>query len=82
MPKIKFYQHSESTSAYTDPPQPASKFVPEWYRKQKGTVNDAETLPKGYSTSTVKRCMPVFDIMTAGYMITMPCDVYLDSTNP
>jgi hypothetical protein len=82
MPKIRFYQHSEGTSAYTDPPEPAVKFVPDWYKKQKGTVNDSETLPKGYSTSTVKRCMPVFDIMTAGYMITMPCDVYLDATDP
>ncbi len=82
MPKISFYQYSESTSAYADMPQPASKFVPEWYRKQRGTINDAETLPKGYSTATVKKCMPVFDLMTAGYIISMPCDVYLDSTDP
>lgn len=82
MPKIKFYQYSENTSAYADMPQPASKFVPDWYRKQRGTINDAETLPKGYSTATVKKCMPVFDLMTAGYMLTMPCDVYLDSTDP
>lgn len=82
MPKIKFYQYSENTSAYAEMPQPASKFVPDWYRKQKGSVSDEETLPKGYSTATVKKCMPVFDLMTAGYMITMPCDVYLDATDP
>jgi hypothetical protein len=82
MPIIKFYQYSESTSAYADMPQPASKFVPDWYRKQRGSISDEETLPKGYSTATVKKCMPVFDLMTAGYMVTMPCDVYLDATDP
>lgn len=82
MPKIKFYQYSEKTSAYAEPPQPATKFVPDWYRKQRGSINDEETLPKGFATATVKKCMPVFDLMTAGYMLTMPCDVYLDSTDP
>lgn len=82
MPKIKFYQYSENTSAYADMPQPASRFVPDWYRKQRGTIDDANTLAKGYSTTTVKKCMPVFDLMTAGYMLTMPCDVFLDSTDP
>lgn len=82
MPKVKFYQYSENTSAYADMPQPSSKFVPDWYKKQRGSINDEETLSKGYATATVKKCMPVFDLMTAGYMITMPCDVYLDATNP
>lgn len=36
----------------------------------------------GTAASTIKRCMPIFDAMTAGYMIVAPCDIHLDATNP
>lgn len=26
--------------------------------------------------------MPVFDLLTAGYLIVTPCDIYLDATDP
>ena len=31
----------------------------------------------GETTATIKRCMPVFDAITAGYIITSPADVYV-----
>lgn len=82
MANIKFYPFSQATMDFADPPQPASKFTPSWYKKQPGTINDEETLPKGFSTVTVKKCMPIFDLMTAGYIITAPCDIHLDATDP
>lgn len=82
MKKIKFYSFSEKTEGFAEPPAPASKFVPEWYRRQPGSIDDAAAIPKGGMTSTIKRCMPIFDLMTAGYMITAPCDIYIDATNP
>ena len=32
--------------------------------------------------TTVKKCMPIFDLISAGYIISTPCDIYLDATNP
>jgi hypothetical protein len=55
-------------------PQPASKFVPEWYRKLE-TYIPKEKTPE--STATIKKCIPVLDAMTAGYVIVSPCDVYV-----
>jgi hypothetical protein len=26
--------------------------------------------------------MPIFDLLTAGYILTAPCDIYLDASNP
>lgn len=83
MAVIKFYPFSKETAAMTPPPTPASKNIPDWYKKQPSYGDDEEKLMlTGGSASTVKRCMPVFDIMNSGYIIYMPCDVFVDATNP
>lgn len=59
-------------------PIPASSAIPEWYKNSESYIN-GEKKPSGYgkTMATVKRCMPVFDAMTAGYLILLPCDVYV-----
>jgi hypothetical protein len=78
---VKIYPFSKDTE-FAPEPEPASKVVPDWYRKQPSYMNEEQALKGGFSASTVKRCMPVFDSMTAGYILKMPCDVYIDATNP
>lgn len=84
MNKIMFYPFSEKTKDFAPEPHPSSRSVPEWYKKQPGIISEKEeaSIKQGASTSTVKRCMPIFDAMTAGYIIPMPCDIYIDATNP
>lgn len=77
---IRFYPYSEETIQFAEPPQPASRFVPDWYKRQPGIV-DNDGIKFGQPGTTVKKCMPVFDSMTAGYIITAPCDIYLDATD-
>lgn len=79
---IKFYPFSEETTHFTPEPKPASKFVPDWYKKQKATVDEEVGIKSGLFNGTVKKCMPIFDLITAGYMLTFPMDVYIDATNP
>jgi hypothetical protein len=55
--------------------------LPEWYKKTPSTINN-NGMSYGQPATTVKKCMPIFDLITAGYMVTAPCDIYLDSTNP
>jgi len=50
-------------------PYPASKLVPEWYRRLPGASNKVET---------VKKCIPILDALTSGYMITLPVDVHFN----
>ena len=59
-------------------PKPANKFIPEWYKNTKSYIND-EKKPVGDGTTaaTIKRCMPVLDAITGGYIITLPADVYV-----
>lgn len=50
-------------------PFPSSRLVPEWYRKMPGSAEKVET---------VKKCVPILDALTAGYMITLPVDVHFN----
>lgn len=64
-------------------PSPAARSIPSWYKSQPGNRGDEEMIPgAGVAASTIKRCMPIFDAMTAGYIIGAPCDIHLDATDP
>lgn len=65
--KIKF--HSERTDLALLKPLPASRFIPEWYRKMPGVDGGVET---------VKKCIPVLDALTSGYVIQLSADVWWD----
>jgi hypothetical protein len=59
-------------------PVPGVKAVPEWYKKMetshaKDKTNDHEVR----STQTIKRCMPVLDAITTGYVIKTHTDLYI-----
>jgi hypothetical protein len=82
MNKFKILPFGERTPDFTPEPRPASRFMPEWYRKQPGEVRPGEMIKQGVIGSTVKRCMPIFDMMSAGYIFSAPCDIYVNSTNP
>lgn len=65
-------------------PQPASKFIPEWYKDMpsyfnKDTNEKSDTpIPNGI---TIKKCMPVFDSITSGYIIPTPVDLFVSTVN-
>lgn len=52
--------------------------LPEWY-KQIDSYTGKNKAPDGSggTTATVKKCIPVFDALTAGYLILSPMDVYV-----
>lgn len=83
MANIRFYPFSEETIDITKPPTPAYKEVPDWYKKQPGYAGDQnQFLARGHSSSTIKRCMPIYDVLSSGYFLYFPCDIYIDATNP
>lgn len=56
-------------------PIPASKAIPEWYKNTASYIDGKEPRFDGSTPATVKRCMPVFDSITAGYLLLLPADV-------
>jgi hypothetical protein len=61
-----------------DAPKPASSLIPDWYKNTESYINKKKK-PNGQSgtEATIKRCMPVFDAITSGYIIESPADVYV-----
>ena len=59
------------------PPKPASDCIPDWYKNTMSYVNGTKTVIDATGTSTIKKCMPVFDAMTSGYILFTPCDLWV-----
>ena len=59
------------------PPKPAVKEVPDWYRNTPEYVNDKGKKIVVYNETphTIKKCIPVFDAITAGYILYTQVDV-------
>jgi hypothetical protein len=65
-------------------PKPATDYIPEWYKKAIPYLSsDGKKAPSldGTPVATIKRCMPVFDMMTAGYIMETPYDIYIRQTD-
>jgi hypothetical protein len=63
-------------------PIPASKEIPSWYSDLNSYIGDKKIPNTDNSIpATIKKCMPVFDSMVAGYLIKSPADVFVSSKN-
>lgn len=76
--KIEFSRYDDTEGVYN--PAPSSKFIPEWYKEAKSYANDVKKPSKDQAFSTIKKCVPVFDALTAGYMIVLQQDFYVEQT--
>ena len=59
-------------------PKPASASVPDWYKELESYMG-GEKKPngEGMTNGTIKRCMPVFDAITGGYILYTYSDVFI-----
>ena len=61
-------------------PIPATKSIPEWYKAMVTTRTPGTTFDIA-QTQTIKRCMPVFDAMTIGYLLCLHTDIHIKQEN-
>ena len=80
MKSIRFVAAYPDISMAFPQPVPATKEVPDWYRKQPSYLNNDPGIFNGQMRLTVKKCQAVFDSMSAGYILRMPTDLYVDTT--
>jgi hypothetical protein len=75
--EIQFINSMEVSDLYR--PKPASQFIPDWYKNMNSYITDDKKVPngEGLTSGTIKRCMPVFDVITSGYIITTYVDLYV-----
>jgi hypothetical protein len=59
-------------------PKPATASIPEWYKGLTSYLTESKRPNgQGKAESTIKKCMPVFDAMTGGYVLYTYVDVYV-----
>jgi len=84
MPDIIFEALEDYAKVY-DPPVPAKQCLPDWYKNQPLYAGNKKQIGQlgddNYVNHTIRACMPVFDHITAGYVIVTPCDIIIDTTN-
>lgn len=56
-------------------PIPAIKLLPDWYKQTHEYLNNKKLVVNGHTPHTIKKCIPVFDAMNAGYILRTPVDV-------
>lgn len=62
---------------FIEKPFPADRFIPQWYKDLPSYMSSEKSYSSDGTNATIKKCMPVFDTMTAGYYIPLPCDIYV-----
>ena len=78
--QIKFVPRSKSAEQTNNFPTPSVKHIPEWYKKIVPFENGDKEVKviNGLLNSTVKRCVPFLDAMTAGYTFYLEEDIYVE----
>lgn len=81
--RILFWSDTETEYL---PPIPAASAIPDWWKRMqsyggfKGSPTGEKfiNLPTGGDNATIKRCIPVLDSMSIGYLVVTPADIYVE----
>jgi hypothetical protein len=87
---IKFKAIDSYAMNVAVPPEPASNYVPKWWKDMEAFTSDKllskEGSSKFYPHVTAKKCFPMIDAITAGYIIPLWADLEVsyvgDDTEP
>lgn len=59
-------------------PKPSIKNIPQWYKETNNYIGSNKfKIENGFGNSTIKKCIPVFDAITAGYTLFTHSDIYV-----
>jgi hypothetical protein len=77
---ITFVARNETIFDISESPVPAKTLLPEWYKNiPTHMTKTPEFVPgSGNHNSTLKHCMPFLDSWSIGYIMTLPCDVFVE----
>lgn len=76
--EIKFTLTVDELRYCAEFPSPAIKELPEWYKKTPSFIDNKKTINNGNFNETVKKCIPVLDSLSLGYIIKTWTDIYVE----
>jgi hypothetical protein len=74
--KIKFIASSEHVLNVREKPVPASELLPQWWKDMPAFSTGKFDL-EPYSTVTAKKCFPLLDGLTSGYILKLWSDIFV-----
>jgi hypothetical protein len=74
--KIKFIASSKHVLEVRPKPVPASTLIPEWWKEMPPYGTEKFDM-QPYPTTTAKKCFPLLDGLTSGYIITLWSDLFV-----
>lgn len=78
--KISFYDEIGINKEYY--PVPSKHFIPQWYKDIDPYINSKKIkFINGSTNQTIKRCIPVFDSITSGYIIKTWATILVERNN-
>ena len=79
--KISFISTMPKNVDLFPEPVPAFKEIPTWFKKVLPFYDNDDTPMDGIQRLTVKRCVAFLDMLSSGYIIKAPFDIYIDTTD-
>lgn len=81
-PIMEFYCHPNDYGIYPEP-KPAGKYIPDWYKRIPQVINDGrdDRDQHGAHIFTAKKCLPMLDCMTMGYIIPLYAELSVRSNH-
>jgi hypothetical protein len=81
MKKIKFTLVEPQLEYCAEFPSPSIRSLPDWYKNMPSFTSNKKEFTDGVLNETVKKCIPVLDSMSSGYIIKLWTDVYIEKTD-
>lgn len=81
MKQIEFIPSNPGTRLHVPTPQPAKKYIPEWYKQAPVPDNEKPEF-NGYGelkNRGMKACVPFIDALTTGYVQETWCDLFIEN---
>ncbi len=80
--EITLWALDQDAGILADPPEAASKSVPEWYKGLKRFLGADKVMARdGGSNAGLKLCVPFLDATISGYVVKLHCDIAVERIN-
>jgi hypothetical protein len=81
MKLIRFIADNPNIHKDTPAPKPAKNYIPKWFKNANSFKDNKRNFIPSETSGTYKKCPPILDAFTNGYIQELWCDVFVQKTD-